>query len=352
MDAIVIGAGQAGLAMGYYLAQSGKNFLILDGAPEVGQAWRSRWDSLVLFTPSQFDGLPGLPFPAASDTYPTKDEVADYLAIYAKTFELPVTTNSPVMSVSRSPAGYVVRTPSDTHEASVVVVATGPFQQPVIPSVSADLDPTVHQVHSADYRNPEVLPGPRVLVVGGGNSGCQIAEDLAPTRRVELAIGQEQSVLPQRLLGRDIWWWGTKLRIDRVTVDSRLGQKLRKRDPVIGTGPKDVARRYGVPIRQRVTGAAGRRVTFVDSQSTEIDTVVWATGYRTDHSWVDVPEAKDSRQVLIHRRGVTPSPGLYALGLTWLYRRGSALLGWVWEDAEYLAGRMSRDFAAGANRGA
>ena len=110
-------------------------------------------------------------------------------------------------------------------------------------------------------------------------------------------------MLPQRLLGRDIWWWGTTLRIDRVTVDSRLGQKLRKRDPVIGTGPKDVARRYGVPIRQRVTGAAGRRVRFVDSQSTEIDTVVWATGYRTDHSWVDVPEAKDSRQVLIHRRG-------------------------------------------------
>ena len=191
MDAIVIGAGQAGLAMGYYLAQRSKNFVILDGAPEVGQAWRSRWDSLVLFTPSQFDGLPGLPFPAASDTYPTKDEVADYLGIYAKTFELPVTTNNPVLSVSRSPAGYFVETPSDTHEASVVVVATGPFQQPVIPSVSADLDPTVHQVHSADYRNPEMLPGPRVLVVGGGNSGCQIAEDLAPTRRVELAIGQE-----------------------------------------------------------------------------------------------------------------------------------------------------------------
>jgi putative flavoprotein involved in K+ transport len=159
-------------------------------------------------------------------------------------------------------------------------------------------------------------------------------------------------VLPQRLLGRDIWWWGTKLRIDRVTVVSRLGQRLWERDPVIGTGPKDVARRYGVPIRQRVTGAAGRRVTFADGQSTEIDTVVWATGYRTDHSWVDVPKAKDSRQVLIHRRGVTPSPGLYVLGLTWLYRRGSALLGWVWEDAEYLATRMSRDFAAGANRGA
>jgi putative flavoprotein involved in K+ transport len=141
VDAIVIGAGQAGLAMGFYLAQHGRNFVILDGAPEIGHAWGSRWDSLVLFTPSQFDGLPGLPFPAPPDTYPTKDEVADYLATYVKTFELPVTTESLVTSVSKSESGYVVQTPLDTHEATVVVVATGPFQRPAIPPVSAVCGP-------------------------------------------------------------------------------------------------------------------------------------------------------------------------------------------------------------------
>ena len=326
--------------MGFHLAKRHMTFAILEAASEIGDSWRSRWDSLVLFTPSHFDALPGLPFPAAPDVYPTKDEVADYLAGYAKTFELPVRTNCPALSVRKADRGYVVATTVESLAAPVVVVATGPFQRPLIPHIANRLASDVHQIHSAEYRNPQSLPGERVLVVGGGNSGCQIAEDLAGTRRVELAVGRTQPVLPQRLLGRDIWWWGTKLRFDRFTVDSPLGRRLRRRDPVIGTGPKHLARRYGIPVRPRVTHATGHRMTFADGRSTEVDTVVWATGYRTDHTFVDIPEAKDAGGNLMHRRGLTRSPGLCVLGLTWLYRRGSALLGWVGEDAEYLANRV------------
>ncbi len=341
LDVLVIGGGQAGLVMGYQLAQRELRFQIVDAGAEVGQAWRSRWDSLRLFTPAQYDNLAGLPFPAAHDTYPGKDDVANYLHAYAATFNLPVRLNTAVTSLTRNDDRHVVKAGAETLEAGQVVIATGPFQVPFIPALAEQLDPHVHQLHSADYRRPhDVSPG-KVLVVGAANSGCQIAQELSATHHVELSIGQRIPTIPQRPLGRDVWWWASGLRLDRVTATSRLGHRLAGRDQRIGVGPRHLTRRHGVPIRPRATSAAGRTINFADDTAGEFDTVIWATGYTTNHSWIDIPEATDEHGRLLHARGITPSPGLYTLGLTWQHTRGSALLGWVSADAAYLADQIT-----------
>ena len=226
---------------------------------------------------------------------------------------------------------------SDDLRVGQVVVATGPFQVPFVPAVSRNADPSLFQIHSAEYRNAAALPPGSVLVVGGGNSGCQIAGELARSRPVELAVGERVPVVPQRLLGRDIWWWGTALGIDKVTIESRLGKRLSTRDPVIGIGPRGLAKRFGVRVRPRVESMSGRAVMFADGTSSEPEVVVWATGFRNDYSWMDIPGALDPSGRPIHRRGVSRVRGLYFLGLNWLWTRGSGLLGWVGNDAAYLS---------------
>ena len=208
-DVIGIGAGQAGLALGHYLAPAARTSLLLDAGPEVGHSWRTRWDSLRLFSPAQYDSLPGLPFPAPADTHPTKDEVADYLAAYARHFALPVRLNSPVVRLRREDDGtFAVTTPTETLRARQVVVATGPFQTPSVPALADQLDPRVPQLHSAAYRNPGQVPGGgRVLVVGAANSGLQIAAELGATQEVTVAVGSRPMQLPQRIGGRDLFSW-------------------------------------------------------------------------------------------------------------------------------------------------
>jgi putative flavoprotein involved in K+ transport len=341
LDVAVIGGSQAGLAMAWHLAREQPlQFVVLDAGPEIGHTWRSRWDSLTLFTPAQYDALPGMPFPGPADTYPTKDPVADYLQAYAAAFNLPVRLDARVSHLRQIAEGFEVRTQAEVFRARQVVVATGPFQVPFVPPAAQRLDGSVTQLHSAGYRNPQGLPPGPVLVVGGGNSGFQIAAELAAAgRQVELSIATKQSALPQRLAGKDLFWWLTRLRLMRVSTESRLGRRMSSRDFIIGSSRRRL-KAAGIRFRPRVADADGRTVRLTDGTSLDVSTVVWATGYRSDHSWIDIPGVTHEGHV-IHRRGVTKIPGLYFLGLTWQHTRGSALLGFVHDDAAYLAGRIT-----------
>lgn len=338
-DVAVIGAGQAGLAIGYFLAEEGRRFTILEASDSIGAAWRDRWDSLVLFTPRRYDSLPGLPFPGDPDGYPGRDEVIDYLENYASTFDLPVQLNSPVQSLASTDDGFVLDVGTRTLEAEQVVVATGPFQVPNVPAFAADLAPNVVQMHSTGYRRPSDVPEGTVVVVGGGNTGFQIAKELSATHAVHLAIGSRQTPLPQRLLGRDLFWWLTKTGLIEKTVQSRIGRRARDRDTLIGSSRRDV-NRHGVEVRPRVVGASGGAVTCADGSELDVDAVIWATGYRSEHGWINLPVFDQNGDVL-HRRGVTGVPGLFFLGLTWQHTRGSALLGWVRDDAEFISERIA-----------
>jgi putative flavoprotein involved in K+ transport len=339
VDVAVVGGGQAGLAIGRLLAQQGRRLAILEAGPAVGSSWRGRWDSLVLFTPRRYDALPGMAFPGEPDGYPDRDEVVAYLEAYARRFELPVMTDRPVRTLrAREGGGFVLESERGDVRAAQVVVATGPFQAPHTPAFAAGLDPDVLQIHSTGYRRPSDVPAGSVLVVGGGNTGFQIAEDLAPTHDVTLAIGSRQTPLPQRLLGRDLFWWLTRTGLLAKSVDSRIGRRARGRDTLIGSSRRRLRRR-GVTLRPRVVGAGGRTVTFADGDAATPDAIVWATGFRPDHSWIDLP-VTDGDGRLRHRRGVTDVPGLYFLGLSWQHTRGSALLGFLEDDARFIAARV------------
>jgi putative flavoprotein involved in K+ transport len=338
-EVVVVGGGQAGLAIGHHLAARGRHFTILEGAAEPAAAWRSRWDSLTLFTPVRYDSLPGLPFPGDPDSYPGRDDVVEYLTDYARRFELPVEYDSRVHSVRPSPGGYSVEAPGRRYEADQVVVATGPFQVPRVPPIARELHPAVMQFHSSEYRNAEALPPGPVLVVGGGNTGFQIAAELAAAHEVHLSIGSRQMPLPQRFLGRDVFRWLDGSGLMRKTVDSRIGQRMKDRDTLIGSRPRTLRRRHGVRLHDRTVAASGSEVTFADGSRVTASTVVWATGFEVDHSWIDAP-IFDAAGRLQHERGVTATPGLYFLGLPWQHTRGSALLGWVKDDAAHLAERI------------
>jgi putative flavoprotein involved in K+ transport len=339
-DVAVIGAGQAGLAIGYFLAQQGRRFVILESADSVGSAWRDRWDSLVLFTSRRYDSLPGLIFPGDPAGYPGRAEVIGYLEKYAASFDLPIEFNNRVRSLTEEDGRFVVESADRVIEADQVVVATGPFQVPNLPAVSGQLEPEVFQIHSTGYRRPSDVPEGDVVVVGGGNTGFQIAKELSASHNVQLAIGSRQTPLPQRILGRDIFWWLTKLGVLEKTVDSRIGRRARDRDTLIGSSSRELKRRYGVVLKPRVVGASGRTLSFADGTELEVNAVIWAAGYRPDHSWIEAA-VMDSVGSVRHRRGVTDVPGLYFLGLSWQYTRGSALLGWVKDDAEFIAAQIA-----------
>ncbi len=302
--------------------------------------WRERWDSLRLFTSARYDSLPGMPFPGDPEGYPTKNEVADYLTDYARRFELPLELGSRVQAVRAVDDRYLVELADRFVEADQVVIATGPYQTPFVPPIAEGLGPEVTQLHSTAYRSPREIRDGRVLVVGGGNTGYQIAEELSASREPHISIGTPQKPLPQRILGRDLFWYLDKTGLIRKTKDTRIGKRLQKNeDTLIGYRPRTLER-LGVLFHPRILDASGSTVTFSDDTNLEVDTVIWATGFRLDHSWVDLPVFDEAGQV-IHERGMTESPGLYFIGLPWQYTRGSSLLGFVKEDAAYLAQQVA-----------
>jgi putative flavoprotein involved in K+ transport len=341
VEVAVIGAGQAGLAMGHFLVRQGRRFVILERADSIGSAWRERWESLTLFTPRRYSALPGLSFPGDPEGYPTRDEVIAYLEHYAETFQLPIELNSEVKKLELGDDGrFRLELEDRMITTDQVVVATGPFQKPFVPKLAQKVSPDVFQTHAVGYRRPDEVPPGAVMVVGGGNTGFQIAKELSATHKVVLSIGSRQKPLPQRLLSRDLFWWLTKAGILNKNIESRLGRKLSTRDTLIGSSPRKLKRRYGVELKPRLVDADGRRVRFEDGSELEVDAVIWATGYRPDNSWVKLPIFDDEGR-LRHRRGVTDVPGLYFLGLTWQYTRGSALIGWVRDDAEFIAEQIA-----------
>ncbi|MEO8505889.1 MAG: NAD(P)/FAD-dependent oxidoreductase [Acidobacteriota bacterium] len=336
---MVVGCGQAALAIGYYLAKQGRTFLILEREQEIAPMWRDRWDSLTLFTPRRYDSLPGLEFPGDPEGYPTRAEVLAYLQGYAAKFDLPVRLGTAAKSLTRGQDSFVVEIEGGRLTAAQVVIATGPFQAPRIPAFASDLSADVAQVHSSGYRRPSDLPAGRTLVVGGGNSGYQIALELAASREAHLSLGTRQAALPQRLFGRDLFWWLTKTRLIHKSVATRIGKRMSQKELLVGPLPRR-AKRLGVISHGRAIGATRRSVAFEDGSSIAVDGVVWASGFRSEYGWIDLPITDDRGRVR-HTRGVTEIPGLYMLGMQWQYTRGSALLGFVRDDAAYIAEQIA-----------
>ena len=342
LDTVVIGAGQAGLATGYHLAQRDVEFVILDGEARLGDSWRTRWDSLRLFTPAAYSGLPGMHFPAPPMHLPDKDEVASYLEQYADRFDLPLRLNTRVDSVSHDGDRYLITTDDRVFEAENVIVATGPFQRPRIPALAAGLSPHIHQLHSSEYHNPFDLPDGSVLVVGAGNSGAQIAIELARFRKVWLA-GRDTGHIPRRLLGRDIYDWMWPL-LTRFTADTRIGRRIRERarrgDPLVGI-PE---RALGVAGVERIGRVAEVRdaLPVCDRRQLSPRAIVWCTGFAPDYSWIRLPILDDDGRPR-HRRGiVADAPGLFFVGLRFQHRMTSALIGGVGADAEFIATQVAR----------
>ena len=342
---IVIGGGQAGLAAGYFLAQQGKDFIILDGASRSGDSWRSRWDSLRLFTPSQHDGLPGMPYPKENFYFPTKDEIADYLECYAEKLSIPVRHKVKVEKLDRNGHGYHLTSGTNNYSAKNVIVATGAYQKPYTPAFAGQLDPGIFQLHSYDYRNPEQIPAQDVLVVGAGNSGAEIAIDLAKTGKHVWLAGRDVGSIPAntagRILGgRPYWWFASQL----LSVNSPIGRKARPKmlyqgTPLIRLRRKDVAN-AGVEFTPRVSGIQSGKPQLEDGRILPVNGVIWATGYRPDFGWINLP-VFDEHGYPSHQRGVVAeAPGLYFVGLHFQTALSSALIGGVGADAAYIAGQL------------
>ncbi|MGB8955781.1 MAG: NAD(P)/FAD-dependent oxidoreductase [Tumebacillaceae bacterium] len=338
VDVLVIGAGQAGLAMAYHLGKKSVSYLLLDSNRQVGDSWRNRYDSLKLFTPRSSNALPGLEMSGNPHGFPSKDEVADYLEFYARHHKINVRMNETVEQVVQESNGFRVTTRQGEWTARNIVVASGPFHTPFIPQLAGAVSDSVYQVHTASYRNPSQLQEGAVVVVGAGNSGVQIAVELAATgREVSLAVGEPMKLLPYQVLNRSIFWWLDKLGITRVSVNTKLGQKLSKRAPIIGKDIKPLISRGAVKLRPRARSIEGRSVTFADGTSCEVSNIIWSTGYQNDYSWLQVQGLFDQDGKLMHDRGKTPVPGVYFLGLHWQHNLGSGMMLGVGEDAEYLA---------------
>ena len=338
LDILVIGAGQAGLAMGYFLKQTPFSFQILDVHSRVGDSWRRRYDSLILFTPRAYSALPSLALAGDPEGYPTKDELADYLEQYAHHFKLPVILGSSIQHLERAGAGFrAITVDSASIECRAVVIATGGYQQPAIPEMAQRFAPSVVQLSPKSYKNPSQIPISTVLVVGDGATGRQIALELAVSHTVVLATGQPREPIPERMLGKSIFWWMDKLGISRVSCEMALGRRMMRNDAFPGRHLRLAKlRQRSISVVGRLTQANGHRATFATGEMIPVNIVVWATGYHDRTSWVSIPEVMDGRGHFVQQRGISPVTGLYFIGRPWQWTQGSSRLYGVGQDAAYL----------------
>jgi putative flavoprotein involved in K+ transport len=353
-ETVIIGGGQAGLATGYELKKRGKPFLILDAGDRVGDAWRRRWDSLRLFTPAKYDGLPGMRFPAPRWSFPTKDEMGDYLESYAARFELPVRSGTSVDRIFHDGERYVVESGLEAFEAENVVVATGAHGVPKRPAFARELDPQIVQLHSVDYRNPSQLAEGPTLVVGLGNSGAEIAFELSRSHTV-LQSGNPSAEIPvrhgglgARLLLPVIRFVGTRL----LHVRTPIGRKIQPKfvlmaAPLIRIKSKDLAA-AGVERVGRVVDVQDGRPLLADGRVLDVANVIWCTGFRYELSWIDLPILGEDGAPR-HERGVVPAaPGLYFVGLIFQSAATSDVLPGVGRDAAYVARHITKAARAGS----
>jgi putative flavoprotein involved in K+ transport len=340
---IVIGGGQAGLATGYYLSKAGVRFLILDDSERVGDSWRKRWDSLRLFTPCKYSSLPGLAFPAPEHSFPTKDEMGDYLEQYARHFELPVKLAARVDALWRESGIYKIRSRDEIFEAEHVVVAMGNYQYPKVPAFAKELDSQITQLHSRDYKNPSQLqPGP-VLVVGAGNSGAEIAIELSKTHKVFLA-GRDTGHVPFEITNRNAQRFIIPLLFRFVfyrllTTNTFIGRKVRPKAMsqgglLIRQKPKNLLQ-AGVARLPRLKGIKEGKPLLENGETVDSKNVIWCTGFYPRFSWIDLPVFKNEEP--LQRRGVvTNEPGLYFVGLHFLFAFSSGMIQGVGRDAKYV----------------
>ncbi len=347
VETVIIGGGQAGLATAYHLKERGRPSVILDAGERVGDTWRTRWESLRLFTPARFDSLPGFPFPGPNWSFPSKDEMADYLAAYVERFDLPVRTGVKVERLERDGDRFVISSSRGRFEAQNVVVATGACQVPKVPGFADQLSPDIMQLHSKDYQNPSQLRDGDVLVVGVGNSGAEISTELSRSRRTMLA-GKESGHIPTR---HGSLTYRPGFRVFRfaghrvLTRGTRIGRKLAPKllahaDPLIRIRPKDLAA-AGIERVPRVAGVADGMPLLEDGRTLDVANVVWCTGFRTDFGWIDLPILGDDGEPA-HDRGVVVSqPGLYFIGLVFQFSLSSDVLPGMSRDHAFIADHVA-----------
>ncbi|MGA9532719.1 MAG: NAD(P)/FAD-dependent oxidoreductase [Anaerolineales bacterium] len=344
-DTVVIGGGQAGLAMGHALRETNRDFVILEAHKRAGDSWRKRWDSLELFTTARDSSLPGLPFPAPSDTLPTKDGMAEYLELYAQKFGLPVQLNTRVKRVYRRGKQYIIETDGRNWTASTVVVATGAFPKQRIPDFAQDLSPAIEQLPSTAYRNRRALDAESVLVVGAGSSGAQIALDLLPRQNVWLA-GRYAGYVPSRLFGVIDTFALIRRTAFRIPTRTRVGQKVKEKflgggAPIVDIRESDLEQ-AGIERVPRVQGVRGGMPLLADGRTLDPNAIIWATGYVNDFRWIDLPVFDEDGLPLHNDGAVEGEPGLYFLGLPFMIRGASGLISGVGEDAALLAAQIER----------
>jgi putative flavoprotein involved in K+ transport len=342
-ETVIVGGGQAGLAVGYHLARRERPFVILDACERVGDAWRRRWDSLELVTPAGYSGLPGLPFPAPRASFPTKDGVADYLEAYAARFDLPVRTGVRVERLSRNGSGFALVAGEHRFEADNVVVASGAYQGQRVPDFVSELDPSIVQLDSTRYRNPSQLQEGGVLVVGAGQSGAEIAFDLAGSHPTWLS-GNDVGQIPVRFGGLLSRWltppfWFLASHV--LTVKTPIGRKIRPR-AIRTAAPLERIRSQelaaaGVERVPRTVGVRDGMPKLEDGRALDVANVIWCTGFRADYRWIDLPVFDDEGEPRYERGVVESQPGLYFVGRFFLFGFTSALLGGVGRDAEHIA---------------